>query len=85
LVALFKRQLGMCYYTGRTMNLAPLHADPDGVSLDRLTPSAGYMKGNVAFCAFSVNTMKGSLSEEEFYSRIELILRLRRQRRSTQL
>jgi hypothetical protein len=59
------------------MKFATHSYDPEGVSLDRLNPSAGYMKGNVAFCRFFVNAMKGNLSEKEFYDLMKRILYLR--------
>ncbi len=74
LVDLFKSQKGKCYYTDQELLLHAGKVRPCTASLDRLVPSDGYIKGNVVWCAFFVNTMKGGLSEQEFYSFIKKIL-----------
>lgn len=74
LVSLFNEQEGLCYYTGNVLTFPDKTGFPSGISLDRLDPSKGYIQGNVVFCSFFVNTMKGALTEEQFYNMLELIL-----------
>jgi hypothetical protein len=74
LVDLFEKQNGLCYFTGVPLKLGVHAVDADGISLDKLTPALGYMTGNVVFCTFSTNTMKGALTEAEFYEKMRLIL-----------
>lgn len=57
------------------MVFANMPGTADGISLDKLTPELGYVEGNVVFCAFRVNTMKGPLTEAEFYKSMRAILR----------
>jgi len=47
---------------------------PNSLSLDRLIPSEGYIQGNVVWCSYFINTMKGNLSEREFYDLMNTIL-----------
>ena len=66
LMDIYIAQEGKCYYTN-----APLvrHADMhhyNSLSVDRLTPSVGYVEGNVVFCSFAINSMKGAMTEEQF-------------------
>ena len=41
---------------------------PSSPSLDRITPSKGYIKGNVAWISNRANTMKHNASLKEFQS-----------------
>lgn len=56
------------------MEIAAPYASKRSISLDKKTPQNGYMVGNVVFCTFWINTMKGRRTEAEFYSTMELIL-----------
>lgn len=44
------------------------------LSVDRLTPKLGYVKGNVVLCTYSSNWAKNSRTEDEFYSFCEIVL-----------
>jgi hypothetical protein len=44
-----------------------LSNSPNQISLDKLTPSKGYTKGNVVWCTYLINTCKNMLTEDEFY------------------
>lgn len=74
-------QEGKCYYTGLPLVILKTSEWKDdfenSISLDRLIPDKGYVQGNVVFCLYSVNTMKGRLTEQEFYSRMQQILQNR--------
>ena len=76
LVALYEKQEGKCYYTGENIGwgYGKGKAMPNSASLDRLIPENGYVKSNVVWCSFRVNTMKGNLTEKKFYRYIENIL-----------
>lgn len=76
LLELLNEQDGRCYYTGREMVFGGRDGkvQPDSASLDRLVPEFGYVQGNVAWCTFFVNTMKGGLTEREFYGLMSDIL-----------
>jgi hypothetical protein len=74
LVTQWEKQNGLCYYTGLPMDWKANGVKQDGMSLDRLSPDLGYVCGNVVFCMFQINTMKGKSTEDEFYRRMELIL-----------
>jgi hypothetical protein len=76
-------QNGKCYYTGLPLEILKIFEWKDNfvnsISLDRLDPNKGYIQGNVVFCLYSVNTMKGKLTEQEFYERLRQILQNRDQ------
>ena len=75
LVNIFKQQNGLCYYTGRKMDInsglgtthVSLKNRPYQFSLDRLIPEKGYVKGNVVWCGWLVNTCKNMFTEQQFY------------------
>lgn len=50
----------------------------DTLSLDKLDPSKGYIKGNVVWCSYLINTMKQNMTEEQFYTFIEGILKFKK-------
>jgi len=70
LVGLFHQQKGLCYYSGVEMDWDSYgkgHATSESMSVDRLDPQKGYVKGNVVLCTYLMNTTKGSRTEQEFY------------------
>lgn len=82
LVDLFNNQNGLCYYTNAPMIIGGDRSKElnDFLSLDKLDPIKGYMKGNVVWCTYLVNTVKQSMNETEFYSFLELILKIKNDR-----
>jgi hypothetical protein len=69
---------GDCHYCGISpANLRqPFNGENGGFTyngIDRLNREQGYTFDNVVSCCWSCNRMKGPLSEEEFYQRIEKI------------
>ena len=86
LINLWKGQKGRCYYTNKELNITSgqgrgditLVSRPDQFSLDRLIPSLGYVRGNVVWCGWLINTMKNLMSEEQFYQVCEDILQHRK-------
>ena len=71
---LYNRQKGKCYYTGQKLEFPIGGPKPNGLSLDRKNPKLGYKKGNVVWCTYFVNTMKGGLTTKQFYDLIRAIL-----------
>lgn len=62
---LWDNQKGLCAYSG-----VPMTWDDSNryttVSIDRIDSSKGYVRGNVAFCCFTVNIMKSNMPVEHF-------------------
>lgn len=65
LVDLWEKQKGLCAYSG-----VPMTWDDSNryttVSIDRIDSSKGYVRGNIAFCCFTVNIMKSNMPVEHF-------------------
>jgi hypothetical protein len=73
---MWEDQGGLCYYSnlqmkseGRIKGFQSWNAP----SLDRKNPSLGYVKGNVAWCCFSINSFKQNLTAEEFIEKLKNI------------
>lgn len=69
LIELYESQSGNCYYSG-----LPLHIIKDGsakvhdeykMTLDCIDPKLGYIKGNVVWCCYCVNSFKLNLPKDE--------------------
>lgn len=71
LECLLASQDNKCFYSGMDMELN--RAGNYSSSIDRVDSSRGYVKGNVVFVIWAVNTMKNDLPEEEFLKIIEAI------------
>jgi dUTP pyrophosphatase len=63
----YKKQNGLCYYTGIPLQLSKTdqwktqeEASPDILSVDRVNSEIGYIEGNIVLCCLAVNRMKGS-------------------------
>ena len=69
LYEIYKKQNGMCAYTGRPMELKTGTAkvkNPEVLSVDRIDPSRGYHKDNVHLIRWCVNEAKNRMGHEEF-------------------
>lgn len=65
---LFEKQSGMCFYSGVQLNVVKKGAqlnDPLKMTLDCVDPDKGYVKGNVVWCAFCINSFKQKMSIEQ--------------------
>lgn len=64
LLSLFEKQKGMCYYTGMALRVSKGKSF-DTMSLDRVDPQHGYIKGNVVFCLNCINMLKSNYRIED--------------------
>lgn len=64
---LWKDQKGLCYLTGVPMIIKKL--EPNNLSIDKIKPESGYIKGNVKWACWAANRAKGDMS-------IELLVRM---------
>lgn len=76
LQSLWDQQQGLCKYTGLQMEL---NRNPRksmawfrGVSVDRIDPKRGYVRGNVQLLCNWANTAKNALHEDAFFDFIKL-------------
>ncbi len=76
---MWNKQNGRCWYTNRPMTVGVStrkKIDLDQVSVDRINPNRGYVKGNIVLCCFWVNTAKGSWTLRDLLIRVvELVKR----------
>lgn len=77
---LYNNQKGLCYYSGVKLEFSINKPYPRGISLDKLIPKLGYRKGNVVWCAYFINTMKGSLEEKQFYDLLKIVINWKEKR-----
>ena len=66
---LYSKQSGKCYYSKLPLNIVKnqesgLH-DSFKMTLDRLDPEKGYVKGNVVWCAYCINSFKLNMSKDK--------------------
>ncbi len=90
LIELFIKQQRMCYYTDKELTLVSFRGDGKRVvnlpnyhyqaSLDKLEPKKGYVKGNVVWCGWLVNTCKNLMNENEFYELCKTVVNKKRMR-----
>lgn len=68
MVALWDSQNGLCAYSGLPMVPPKYGAGRNayGASIDQITPSAGYVEGNVVWCLWAVNSGKSDLPLGEY-------------------
>ena len=65
IIDLYKKQNGLCYYTGIKMELISTNENKKVVSVDRVDSTQGYLKSNVVLCCWVVNNIKQDLSIED--------------------
>lgn len=70
MLELFDFQKGLCFYSDDPINLSPSRRGDDegmkySLSIDRIVPHLGYVKGNVVLCINRINTMKGNATLKE--------------------
>lgn len=67
LLNLLEKQKYRCYYSGIEMKFHNGISQYDSVSLERKIPELGYIKENVVFCAYCINSLKGGMTETKFH------------------
>ena len=65
LIDLYKKQNGVCSYTGIQMGFRL--GSFERLSLDRIDSNKGYTKDNVVWCCWIANNMKQDMKVEEFH------------------
>jgi hypothetical protein len=59
-------QLGKCFYTDHIMDITLGNGiNKYKMSIDKILPTKGYVKGNFVFCTVFANTTKGDMTLEE--------------------
>lgn len=70
--ALWKEQQGTCYLTG--VQLITAKQKPNSLSIDKIKPELGYVKGNVKWACWAANRAKGEMSIETLLDMCKCIL-----------
>ena len=76
---IWETQKGLCSYTNIKMEMPRSSQDedikksPTKLSLDRIDPSIGYIKGNVEFVCYCVNVMKNDFTKDQMVDFINQI------------
>ena len=68
LINLYNLQGGKCFYTDEKLIVpegGTLEPSSQSLSLDKIVPRKGYVKGNIVLCTKRANTIKGDLTNEE--------------------
>jgi hypothetical protein len=74
---LWKKQDGLCYYSGLPMvayNYGEGYRNINAMSIDRIDCKIGYIKTNVVLCSYYANVAKSELSIEEWLKLCQTIL-----------
>lgn len=72
---LWVKQNGKCAYTGMDMSIeGEYHTDDLFMTVDKVIPSIGYVKGNVRLCCSIINRMKQNLDIPELKKYCQLII-----------
>lgn len=80
LIKLYDKQNGICAYSGIGMRNDAFNfhkfGQPalDALSVDKIVPKKGYIKGNAVLCCSGINRLKGSVSVDEFLSFLNRII-----------
>ena len=66
LIDLYNEQQGRCFYTDRPMTtILGQGVQKTNVSIDKIVPENGYVKGNVVLCQDRINTIKNDVTLDE--------------------
>jgi hypothetical protein len=84
LIEQYNNQNGLCFYSDRKMiNSTAINKCNETISIDKIVPSLGYIKGNIVFCCYKINLIKNNCSLNDikewmpgWYSRIENFLKI---------
>lgn len=76
LIGLYKEQKGFCALSGLKMQrLIGKGRKYNNISIDRIDPKLGYIKGNIQLVCDRFNIMKHLFSSEEFLSACETVVK----------
>jgi len=75
LLVLWTKQEGKCFYSKLPMKIKieSRYENTEVLSIDRIDPDKGYIKGNIVLCCDAVNTMKNNMSLDKFKTFIKII------------
>lgn len=62
-MTLYVEQEGKCYYTGEPLNI--VGGQEEVLSIDKVLPDVGYIKGNVVLCLNRFNILKRDMTLSE--------------------
>lgn len=67
ILALWRHQSGRCALTGRHLHtqMSRGHARPETCTIDRITPSLGYVEGNIRLVTHWSNVARHNLSDDQ--------------------
>lgn len=60
---IYKKQEGLCYYSGQTLEIKL--GSEDSISVDRINSHLDYTLDNICLCRWKINRMKNNLSKED--------------------
>lgn len=72
LYALFKEQQGLCAIAKTVLKVEV--GSLECLSLDKIIPDLGYVKGNVQWVAWAINRAKGELTMDQFVSMCQRVI-----------
>jgi hypothetical protein len=75
LIDQWEKQKGLCFYSGRKMSISgDYHTNLDAMTIDKVDPKLGYVKGNVVMSCRIFNAMKQNLTYHEFMEHCKEVL-----------
>lgn len=75
LINQWEKQKGLCFYSKRPMSISgDYHINLNAMTVDKINPSLGYVKGNIALCCRIFNAMKQHLTHQEFLDHCKEVL-----------
>lgn len=79
LIQLYNSTDGRCHYSGIKMNISGKagpkgNANPEALSVDKINPDLGYIKGNIVLCLNSINMFKGNQDIIKFREIVEALI-----------
>lgn len=71
---IFNKQKGHCAISGRKLTLGNKGRLPNSLSIDRIVPSKGYIKGNIRFVVWAINVAMQEWGFDHLMSLCETVL-----------
>lgn len=65
LLEIYYKQNKRCFYCGEEFNIIDSGLKNNSLSIDKVSPDLGYIKGNVVLCLHRINSIKRDLTFEE--------------------